>query len=278
LSPSKVTKPRRKAAQKGSRKRGSDPVSKLVRGAATVLVEAAKLAREMVAIPLALWMTVAEAAGAAVLAAWRRIRPLIVRAWRLLVAAERVAQRRVTPKWAVAVVSIAVLIALAASQWVDYREISVGNFAYGGGVENIAPAPDIATDRAGDAHSWAMIPIAALGLVLLAATLAGRRRAAWLLAALGVLVIAITLLVDMPKGLDEGTTAIAYEGAKASLLEGFWLQLACGAAIIACGVLLGRYTRPSEARSRARGKKRRTSPAKVLKRLRVGRPAAGSSA
>ena len=140
----------------------------------------------MVSIPLALWMTVAEAAGAAVLAAWRRIRPLIVRAWRLLVAAERIAERRVTPKWAVATVSVAALVVLAASQWVDYREISVGNFAYGGGVENIAPAPDVATDRAGDAHSWVMVPIAALGLVLVVASVTGRWRAARLLAGLGV--------------------------------------------------------------------------------------------
>jgi hypothetical protein len=277
LSRSKGTKPRRKAAQKGSRQRGSDRVSKIVRGAVTVLVEAFKLAREMVSIPLALWMTVAEAAGAVVLAAWRRIRPLIVRAWRLLAAAERIAERRVTPKWAVAAVSVAALVVLAASQWVDYREISVGNFAYGGGVENIAPAPDVATDRAGDAHSWVMVPIAALGLVLVVASVTGRWRAAWLLAGLGVLVIAITLLVDMPKGLDEGSVAIAYEGAKASLLEGFWLELVCGAAMIACGLLLGGYTRPAEARNASRDKPR-PSPGRLLKRLRVGRPAAGSSA
>jgi hypothetical protein len=195
----------------------------------------------------------------------------------LLAAAERAAERRLTPKWAVAAVGIAVLLALAASQWVDYREISVGNFAYGGGVENIAPAPDVATDRAGDAHSWLMIPIAALGLVLVVGTFASRPRAGWLLAALGVLVIAITLVVDMPKGLDEGSAAITYEGAKASLLEGFWLQLACGAVMTACGLLLARYTRPSEAPSPARGKQRRPSPARIWKRLRVGRPA-GSSA
>jgi hypothetical protein len=277
LSRLKGTKPRRKAAQKGSRQRGSDRVSKLVRGAVTVLVEAFKLAREMVSIPLALWMTAAEAGGAVVLAAWRRIRPLIVRAWRLLAAAERIAERRVTPKWAVATVSVAALVVLAASQWVDYREISVGNFAYGGGVENIAPAPDVATDRAGDAHSWVMVPIAALGLVLVVASVTGRWRAARLLAGLGVLVIAITLLVDMPKGLDEGSAAIAYEGAKASLLEGFWLQLVCGAAMIACGLLLGGYSRPAEARSASRDKPR-PSPGRLLKRLRVGRPAAGSSA
>ncbi|MFL5932834.1 MAG: hypothetical protein ACJ755_03110, partial [Gaiellaceae bacterium] len=95
------SKPRRKAPERGSGKPGSDPVAKLVRGAVAVLVELYKLAREMVAIPLQLWLTVAEAAGAVVLGAWRVIRPLLVKGWRALAAAERVGERRVTPKWAV---------------------------------------------------------------------------------------------------------------------------------------------------------------------------------
>jgi hypothetical protein len=122
-----------------------------------------------------------------------------------------------------------------------------------------------------------MVPIAALGIAFVVASLAGRWRAGRLLAGLGVAVIAISLLVDMPKGLDEGTAAIAYEGAKASLLEGFWIQLACGAAMIACGLMLGGYTRPAEARTEADDEER-PSPARILKRLRLGRPAAGSSA
>jgi hypothetical protein len=277
LSRLRGTKPRRKAPHRGSSKPGSDPVATLVRGVVGVGVEVYKLVREMVVIPLQLWMTAAEAAGAAVLAAWHLIRPLLVRAWRALVAAERFGERRLTPKWAVAAVSVAILVALAASQWVDYREISVGNFAYSGGVENVAPAPAVAVDRAGDAHSWVMIPIAAAGLVFVLVALAGRWRSAWLLAGLGAAVIAISLLVDMPKGLDEGSAAIAYEGAKASLLEGFWLQLACGASMIACGLMLAGYTRPAEARADA-PRRERPSPARILKRLRLGRPAAGSSA
>ncbi len=49
-----------------------------------------------------------------------------------------------------------------------------------------------------------------------------------MLAPIGVLTIAISLIVDAPKGLDEGATAVAYQGAEASLLGGFWVQLACG--------------------------------------------------
>ena len=50
--------------------------------------------------------------------------------------------------------------------------------------------------------------------------LAGRRGLAALLVPIGLVVVVIALVVDLPKGLDEGTAAVAYEGAKANLLEG----------------------------------------------------------
>ena len=62
--------------------------------------------------------------------------------------------------------------------------------------------------------------------------------------------IAIALIIDLPKGLDEGAAAIAYDGAEASLLEGFWLQIATGAVLIASGLLLPRYLRPRPAQAR----------------------------
>ncbi len=269
-------KPRPKAteakrARKGDEKR-PDPVASVVRSVFGVLTEVYKLVREMLVIPAQLWMTVAEAAGAVVLRAWRRLRPVLAAALRALRALERRAERWVTPKRAVVVVAIAALVALAASQWVDYRSITVGNFAYSGGVEEVAPAPDVSAAQAGDAHGWVMVPIVVIGLLVVAAAAAGRRRAGWGLAGLGVAVIAISLLVDMPKGLDEGTAAVTYEGAKANLLEGFWIQIAAGAALIAVGWLLASYARPAAAPETPK----RSGPklGAILKR----RPAAGSSA
>ena len=64
-----------------------------------------------------------------------------------------------------------------------------------------------------------MVPLAAAGLLVLAFALAGRRRLARLLIPLGIVVLAISLIVDAPKGLDEGQAALAYQGAKACLLE-----------------------------------------------------------
>jgi hypothetical protein len=59
-------------------------------------------------------------------------------------------------------------------------------------------------------------------------------------------VVAVSL-VDVPKGLDEGETAIAYEGASAHLLAGFWLQIAAAAVAIAAGLLLPPYLRSAQA-------------------------------
>ena len=70
-----------------------------------------------------------------------------------------------------------------------------------------------------------------------------------MLVPLGLAVIAISLIVDAPKGLDEGIADLAYEGASASLLEGFWIQLATATVLVACGLLLPRYLRPQSARS-----------------------------
>jgi hypothetical protein len=269
-------KPRPKATDSKPRKSDRDPVASAVRAVVAVLVEAYKLVREMLVISLSLWMMIAEVAGAAVLRAWRLLRPLLVAAMRLLRALERWAERWLEPRRAVAGVAIATLIALAASQWVDYRSISVGNFAYSGGVETVAPAPAVDVERAGDAHGWAMIPLAVVGLVLVVAALAGRRRAALGLCVVGAAAIGISLLVDMPKGLDEGSAALAYEGAEAHLLEGFWVQIAAGAALIATGPLLASYLRPTSApekKRKASARSRRPKLGAIVKR----RPAAGSS-
>ena len=91
--------------------------------------------------------------------------------------------------------------------------------------------------------------------------------------------IAISLAVDAPKGLDEGQTAIAYEGASASLLEGFWMQIATGAVLIACGLLLPLYLRPAPAGAAARSPPGRPRPAVIASRAKdVARAGAGAAA
>ncbi len=226
---------------------GGSRTPKLPAGARSFGVELAKLGREMLVIPAQIWLAIAEVAGAATLTAWRRaLRPLIALIAAAVVATYRWALANVTPARALVAVCAVGLVVLAASQWQDYRGISVGTPDYSG-VEIVAPAPEVDRARAGDAHAWAMLPIAIAGLVVLGFALAGRPRLARLLIPLGIVAIAISVLVDAPKGLDEGTAAIAYEGAEAALLEGFWLQIAAGAVLIVCGLLLPRYLRPQTA-------------------------------
>ena len=88
----------------------------------------------------------------------RLLRPLLLLAWRLLKAAYRIAEAQVTPARAVAAVALAAAVVMAVGQWSDYRSISVGSDAYAGGIQTVAPAPEIVADQAGEAHSWAARP------------------------------------------------------------------------------------------------------------------------
>ena len=56
--------------------------------------------------------------------------------------------------------------------------------------------------------------------------------------AIGVVVLVVSIAIDAPKGLDEGEAAVAYESASATLLSGFWLQIAAGVVLVGCGLLL----------------------------------------
>ena len=209
------------------------------RGGATELL---KLVREMLVIPAQLWLALAEYVGLAALVVWRRaLQPLLAAGLAALRGLYRLGLRHVRPVHGVIAVTLVAIVALAASQWVDYRGVSVGTAAYSGSVEVVAPAPEVARERAGEAHSWVMLPLAAAAAVVAVLAIRGRRRLARLLIPIGLAAIAIAIFADAPKGLDEGAAAISYEGAEARLLEGFWLQIAAGGVLVVCGLLLPRY-------------------------------------
>jgi uncharacterized membrane protein len=226
--------------------------------------EIVAIGREMVRIPASLWMRLAERAGALTLAAWRVVWPLLVAGWGAVRALLRVAERQVTPARATAAVLAVAIGVLVASQFIDYREVRAGVPDYAG-VENVAPAPVIpgSADTTGSAHAYVVLLIAAAALVLLVMAMRGRWRMARLLAPLGLAVVAIALVIDAPKGLDEGVTAIQFEGAEAELLSGFWTQLVAGGVIAVIGPVLAlnlsRDRRSAKARRarRPRGARRR---------------------
>ena len=173
----------------------------------------------------------------------------------LTAAAVAVGGRVLTPARGVALVAATAIAVLCVAQFTDYREIDAGVRAYDSvrGIEPVAgsaPAPPVhgSVHDPRWAHSWAVLALAGGAAIALGMAMVGRRRGiARLLLLFGAAVVAITLLIDMPRGLDEGTAAIAYESAATKLGAGFWTQLSAGAVLAAAGPLLAGYLRPRRA-------------------------------
>ena len=179
-----------------------------------------------------------------------------------------VGERWLTPERALVGVIVVAAACLGVSQFVAYRGVEVGQPHYSA-VSSIAPAPQ--TDRidAGAAHAYVLAAARAArdrdrrggaGHRALAPGPAGRRCSA-------LLGIAVSLAIDLPKGLDAGTAGTAFEGANATLAEGFYAQIFASAALVLCGWVLS--ARPA-AKRRAQPQRRqvRTLPGR---RRRAGR-------
>ena len=170
-------------------------------------------------------------------------------------AAIAIGERVVTPVRAVGAVVLAAAVLLGVSQFVDYRGVGIGVPLYEG-VEAVAPPPQTDREPAGSAHSYVLLPVAILAIAALVLAVRGRWRLGRAISLLGVVGIAVSLLIDVPKGLDEGLAARDFEGAEATLLEGFWVQLASAGVLVVAGLLLGRYVRLQQP---AEGSVRRSS-------------------
>lgn len=182
------------------------------------------------------------------------------------------ASETVTPARVLALVVAGAAVLLALSQFADFRGVSIGTDTYTG-VETVAPPPQVDRLQTGDAHSYAFLPVAALCLLMIPFILGGRWRLCRLVALAGIAAIVVAIVVDRPAGLDPGDTALAFEGVSATLLGGFYAQIAAGALLTASALLLGREM-SATAGSRARGG-RSPGRAGVAARLR-GRRRAGA--
>jgi hypothetical protein len=114
-----------------------------------------------------------------------------------------------------------------------------------------------------------VLVIAAASLLVLAAAVARNWRLARLLIFLGSGVVAISLAVDAPQGLREGTAGIAFQGAKATLLGSFWAQLFSGVTLIVVGPILALQLRAQ--RDANRNRRRRRPRRAESRRLRTSR-------
>jgi hypothetical protein len=235
---------RRPAAKPaGRREAATDRAGTIASVAKRSAVELTGIARELVRIPAALYMRIAERAGGWVLAAWLLAWPYLVRVWHLAGRALRWAQRVVTPARVTVAVALLTAVALAGSQWADLSAVSTGVEAYQG-LEDVVTAPEVTTKTVGDAHAWVGVPLAVLAILVIIGSFRGRPGLARLLIPIGIAVIAISLLVDRPEGLDQGNDAVAYQSVRADLLPGFWAQLVSGGVLILLALVLTRVLRP----------------------------------
>lgn len=167
----------------------------------------------------------------------------------------------VTPLPTVALVGVVAAVGLGVSQFFDYHGVAVDAPNYAGEVGAVAPAPITDTETAGDAHLWILLPVAAAALVLVLLAYRGRTRAAAGIVVCGLLGLAVALAIDLPQGLDAGRAGLAFSGAQAVLLEGFWAEVACSAVLLLCGGLLPLYSRgvARARRGRPAGRRRRVA-------------------
>jgi hypothetical protein len=180
------------------------------------------------------------------------------------------AQRHAPPDRVLVAVTGAAAGCLIVSQFVAYRGVEVGYPQYAEVSSVVQPQQ---TDRiaAGAAHAYVLVPLAAIAFgIAVLALISGRWRLGRLVSLIGLAGIAIGLAIDLPKGLDAGTAGAAFAGAKATMTEGFYAQLAASAGLILCGIGLERELKQragaSEPRPRRRTSRRRAPRAPSVAR------------
>ena len=220
---------------------------------------------------------------------WPRVRPLIAfsfhvialgerwvrRVCSLLVRAATAASERITPARAAAFVVIAAGACLVASQFIDYRAVEIGQPGYAG-LPDIAQVPTTDERTAGAAHAYLLVPVGALAMVLgLLGLRRDARRLGLLVAALGLISLAVILLIDLPRGLDESTLTSRFAGASAVLEDGFYAELAAAGGMVLAGLLY--YARPCRIRISSSGRaaraRRRRPRRRASSRAKVARSA-----
>lgn len=238
------------------------------------------------------WRVALPALLAAAAFLWRVVRPLLRAIFLALAAGEaalraagRAAARLataaatvLTPRRALGLVIAAAGALLVASQFIDYHAVQIGRPGYAG-LGEVAKPPTIDLKTAGEAHSWVLVPVGAI-VVLLGLALIWRGGRTGKLAALGAIVagagsLAVILLIDLPSGLDVGAQSSRFAGASAVLEKGFSAELAAAGGMVLGGVLY--YARPCLIRislsGRAASARRRRPRRRASSRARVARSA-----
>jgi hypothetical protein len=241
------------------------------------------------------WGAAVPLALAAAAFAWRGLRPLLrwfflalAFAETVLRAGARIAKRAangaagvLTPRRAIGVVIAGAGALLVVSQFLDYHGVQIGGAAVFESPAGVAVAkpPTVDVQTAGEAHSYVLVPVGVLAVLLgLAVILRGGRlgrRAALGAIVLGAASLAVILLIDLPHGTDVGSLSSRFSGASAVLEKGFAAELAAAGGMVLGGVLY--YARPCLIRinlsGRAASARRRRPRRRASSRARVARSA-----
>ena len=220
---------------------------------------------------------------------WPKLRPLLAFFFRgvaliergirwlctLLVRLASAASGVITPVRAAAVVLIAAGACLVISQFIDYRAVEIGQPGYAG-LPEVAAVPTEAVRTAGEAHAYLLVPVGIVAMAVgLLALMRERRKLGLLVAALGLISVAVILLVDLPAGLDEGSQTSRFAGATAVLEDGFFAELSAAGGMVLAGLLY--YARPCRIRislsGRAASARRRRPRPRASSRARAARSA-----
>jgi hypothetical protein len=101
--------------------------------------------------------------------------------------------------------------------------------------------------------------VAAIALLCVVGAYRGSGRFAAGMVVCGIVGIAVAIAIDLPQGLKTGREGLAFYGADAELLSGFWVEIAASAVLILCGCLLPLYSRGVAGSRRKRPRRRRAS-------------------
>jgi len=238
------------------------------------------------------WRTLGPLFLAAAALLWRGLRPLLRWFFLALAFAEaatrtagRLARRAataaaavLTPRRAIGLVIAGAGALLIVSQFLDYHGVQIGGAQYAG-LGDVAKPPTVDVQKAGEAHSYVLVPVGALIVLMGLAVIArGGRVGRW--SALGAIVagaasLAVILLVDLPHGTDVGAQSSRFAGASAVLEKGFAAELAAAGGVVLGGLLY--YARPCLIRinlsGRAASARRRRPRRRASSRARVARSA-----
>jgi hypothetical protein len=102
---------------------------------------------------------------------------------------------------------------------------------------------DACETTGGEAHSFALVPVALLTVLMaVGAGLGGSRPAGFALVGAGLLVLGIALIGDLPDTTKTGEIGTSFTSARAVKGAGFWYELAGGGLAVVAGLL--RLLRP----------------------------------